>query len=60
MNSKMVDWEIPTHLRHVKTIENSTNGVVLDCFYTSEEAWDYNSQFSKPSDFHSSIRSIVQ
>ena len=45
MTLKMVDRKIQTDLTRVKTIQNSAYGIVLDCFYTSEEAWIFNIPF---------------
>ena len=42
MTSKMVDWKIHTDLTGVKTIQYDAVGGVLDCSYTSEEAWIIN------------------
>ena len=50
MTSKMVDWKIQTDLTRVKTIQYDAVGGVLDCFYTSEEAWIFNPPFLKPLD----------
>jgi hypothetical protein len=35
----MMDWKIQTDLTRVTTIQYDAVGKVLDCFYTSEEAW---------------------
>ena len=48
MTSKMVDAKILTDLMRVKTIQYDVVGGVLDCFYTSEEAWIFNPTFLKP------------
>ena len=51
MTLKMVDQKIQTaNLMRVKTIQYDAIGGVLDCFYTSEEAWIFNPPFLKPLD----------
>ncbi len=50
MTSKLVDWKIHTDLTRVKTIQYDAVGGVLDCVYTSEEAWIFIPTFLKPLD----------
>ena len=50
MTSKMVDFSIQTDLMNVKTIQYDAVVGVLDCFYTSEEAWIFNPLFLDPLD----------
>ena len=45
MTSKKVDWKIQTDLTLIKTIQYDAIGKVLDCFYTSGEAWIFNPPF---------------
>ena len=45
MTSKRLEWGIKPDLPRVKTIQFDDVGGVLDYFYTSEEAWIFNSVF---------------
>ena len=45
MTSNMLDMKIQPGLTCVKTIQDDAVGGVLDCFYTSEEAWIFNPPF---------------
>ena len=50
VTSKIVVWKLQTNLTHVETIQYDTVGGVLDCLYTSEEAWIFNPSVLKPLD----------
>ena len=51
----MFDLEIQHDLTRVKTIQYDSVSGVLDCFYTSEEAWIFDPPLLNPLDKHSSM-----